>query len=109
MINQVDQVIDSNDIGRLQHLRQSLLKNSDVLTQLDEELIEITPDDDLEGEIEQVESGCQSQSSSSSSPSRSSMKASQTHRNLSETNSMTVHLHVYHLQSLPKLALVMAQ
>ena len=54
-INQIDNAIESRDSQRLRQLKQSLANKLTVLARLDDEVIELTGEDELEYEVEQAD------------------------------------------------------
>ena len=55
LLGQIDETISASDLPRLKQLKQALNGKIEVLSKLDDELIELVEEDQLEAEVEQAD------------------------------------------------------
>ena len=55
LVSQSDEARGSTDVGRLKQLKQSLRSKMEILSVLDEQILELVEDDQVESEVEQAD------------------------------------------------------
>ena len=55
LLGQLDEALESADVRRLRQLKQSLIDKLDILSKLDDELIQLVEEEQLDTEVEQAD------------------------------------------------------